>query len=210
VIGSMRPDALVFDLDGTLWDAASATARGWNLALEEMGAASRVDVADIRSVCGTPFTQCVETLLPELCPPSDAVLESLDAHERAALETYGGILYPGVADGLRELAGVYRLFLVSNCPVWYLETFLRTSGFRELFTGWECHGSSGSPKTVMLRDLCKRSSLGRAVYVGDTQGDQNAAEEAGMGFVFARYGFGCASTSPAFDDFSALVEHFLG
>ena len=30
-------DASVFDLDGTLWDAAAASAEGWNLALAEAG-----------------------------------------------------------------------------------------------------------------------------------------------------------------------------
>lgn len=35
-----RPyDALIFDLDGTLWDAAAASTYGWNLALQEMGLA---------------------------------------------------------------------------------------------------------------------------------------------------------------------------
>ena len=48
----MTPDGLVFDLDGTLWDAAAASTLGWNLALEEMGAVSRVTVDDIRSVSG--------------------------------------------------------------------------------------------------------------------------------------------------------------
>ena len=64
----MTPDALIFDLDGTLWDAAAASTYGWNLALEELGLPQRVTVDGIRSVSGRPFPQCVETLLPELSP----------------------------------------------------------------------------------------------------------------------------------------------
>jgi phosphoglycolate phosphatase len=206
----MTPGALVFDLDGTLWDAAEPSARGWNLALEQMGVSSRVTTDDIRAVSGTPFRQCVETLLPEIGPPSEAALRSLDACEREMIEVSGGVLFEGVASGLRDLAAGLPLFLVSNCPDWYLEAFLRISGLRECFTGWDCHGSSGIPKSGMLLNLGERYHLTNAVYVGDTQGDGNAARDAGMEFAFVRYGFGEASApSLVFDSFGELVAHFL-
>jgi phosphoglycolate phosphatase len=207
----MTPGGLVFDLDGTLWDAAAASAQGWNIALEEMGVSSRVTTADIRSVSGTPFRQCVETLLPELGPPSEAMLRSLDAHERDMIEASGGVLFEGVASGLRDLAAGFPLFLVSNCPDWYLDAFLSMSGLRECFTGWDCHGSSGLAKSGMLLNLGERHQLENAVYVGDTQGDRDSAEEAGMEFAFVRYGFGeTRAPALAFDGFDELVAHFLG
>lgn len=209
VNGDLQPDALVFDLDGTLWDAAAASAEGWNLALSQMGAEHRVDEAGVRSVSGTPFEECVRTLIPELCPPSDGLLAALDAGERKMIEAGGGTLYPGVAEGLRRLSGVYRLFVVSNCPDWYLEVFLQTTGLRGCFTAWDCHASSGVPKSEMLRRLRQKHGLQSAVYVGDTQGDRQSTEDAGMQFVFVRYGFGYTEAPAlAFDDFGALVEYF--
>lgn len=206
----MNDAALIFDLDGTLWDAAAASTRGWNLALQRMGVSFRVTVDDIRSVSGRPFDQCVETLLPELGPPTDAVLSLLEVHERREIERAGGVLYEGAADGLRELATVYRLFLVSNCPDWYLDAFFRASGLRECFTGWDCHGSSGKGKSRMLLDISQRYRLERVLYVGDTQGDWEAAEEARVEFVYVRYGFGgVGSASLSFDTFGELVQHFL-
>ncbi len=112
----MTPDALIFDLDGTLWDAAAASAYGWNLALDELGLSRRVTVDGIRSVSGRPFPQCVETLLPELFPAPASTLELLEARERTGIELMAGVLYDGVADGLSRLDGRYPLFLVSNCP----------------------------------------------------------------------------------------------
>ena len=38
----------------------------------------------------------------------------------------------------------------------------------------------------------ERNALENTVYVGDTIGDQNAAKEAGVPFIFAGYGFGKA------------------
>ena len=165
-----RPDALIFDLDGTLWDAAAASTYGWNLALEEMGLAQRVTDAGIRSVSGKPFPECVSTLLPELAPWPPELQEHLEVRERTGIELIAGELYPGVDEGLRRLAARYPLFLVSDCPTWCLEEFFRHSGLRDLFTGWDCWGLSGIPKPGMLLNLAERYHLGRAVYVGDTKG----------------------------------------
>jgi phosphoglycolate phosphatase len=207
----MTYDALIFDLDGTLWDAAVASTQGWNLALAEMGVSSRVTVDGIRSVSGNPFARCVEILLPGLCPLPEATLRFLEDHERTGIETLAGVLYEGVSDGLRELAAAYPLFLVSNCPDWYLGEFFRVTGLGECFTGWDCHGSSGIGKSGMLLDMRERYRLAHAVYVGDTRGDQEATREAGMEFGFVCYGFGEASLpSLSFGSFSELVEHFLG
>ena len=209
--GLRLPDALIFDLDGTLWDAAVPTARGWNMALENLGVQTRVTVEGIRSVAGTPFVGCVEILVPELSPPTEATLDALDDCEKAAIIESGGTLFPGVEHGLRDLARAYPLYLVSNCQDWYLELFMAASGLAECFAGGDCNGSSGLNKADMLLRLAKTRGLESAVYVGDTQGDHDSAREAGMPFAFARYGFGSVSEQvPAFDSFDEVVEHYLG
>jgi phosphoglycolate phosphatase len=203
-------DALIFDLDGTLWDAAAASAHGWNLALAELGLTERVTVDGIRSVSGSPFHRCIEILLPGLHPAPEALVKALDRAERMGLEAMGGVLYPGVAEGVPRLAGSYRLFVVSNCPGWYLDEFLRFSGLGEHLSGYDCHGSSGLGKSEMLAGLCETHAIGRAVYTGDTRGDQQAAASAGMDFAFARYGFGTVEDAAlSFGSFGGLVEHFL-
>lgn len=205
-----RPDALVFDLDGTLWDAAVPTTRGWNTALELLGARTRVTVDGIRSVAGTPFVGCVEILVPELCPPAQATLHALDVHEKAAITETGGTLFVGVDQGLRRLTAVYPLYLVSNCQDWYLEVFFEKSGLGECFAGWDCNGLSGLGKADMLRNLADTRGLTDVIYVGDTQGDHDSARGAGVPFVFARYGFGSVSEPAlAFDSFDELVGHYL-
>jgi phosphoglycolate phosphatase len=62
----------------------------------------------------------------------------------------------------------------------------------------------------MFTDLAEKHGLQRAVYIGDTQGDRDAAAEVGLDFAFARYGFGQASDwTLAFDSFEELVAHFV-
>ena len=38
--------------------------------------------------------------------------------------------------------------------------------------------------------IMKRNGVTKAVYVGDTAGDEESARVAGIPFIFARYGFG--------------------
>jgi phosphoglycolate phosphatase len=127
-----------------------------------------------------------------------------------------GVLYDGVADGLVRLAGRYPLFVVSNCPAWYLDEFFHVTGLRGCFAGWDCHGMSGIEKSGMLLNIAVTHGLARAVYVGDTEGDRDAAAQAGMDFAFVRYGFGRLrrggrlSREPlSFGAFGELVEHYL-
>jgi phosphoglycolate phosphatase len=169
-----------------------------------------VTVDNIRSVSGRPFPECVATLLPELSPVPPATLEHLEARERTGIELMAGVLYEGVAEGLSRLAERYPLFLVSNCPGWYLEAFFRAAGLQECFSGWDCHGLSGIPKSGMLLNLAATQRLAHAVYVGDTRGDQESAEMAGMEFAFVTYGFGRAEGAPlSFAGFGELVSHYL-
>lgn len=203
-------DVLIFDLDGTLWDAAAASAEGWNAATARLRASGRVTTEAIRAVAGKPTAECFRILLPELCPMAAEVAQVFDDCEREAVERLGGALYPGVPQGLSRLAARYRLFLVSNCLDWYLDVFFRVSGLRPCFTGWDCHGLSAEEKPTMIRRIVAGHSLSHPLYVGDTRGDQEAARQAGIGFVFARYGFGEATGDPlAFDSFPELAAYFL-
>jgi phosphoglycolate phosphatase-like HAD superfamily hydrolase len=55
--------------------------------------------------------------------------------------------------------------------------------------------------------------LRKAVYVGDTAGDENASKEAGIPFIWARYGFGTA-TNPdgiisTISELKTCVERYI-
>lgn len=46
------------------------------------------------------------------------------------------------------------------------------------------------PKGENNKLIMKRNGVTRAVYVGDTAGDEESARVAGIPFVYASYGFG--------------------
>jgi phosphoglycolate phosphatase len=100
------------------------------------------------------------------------------------------VAYPGVRETLEALAEKYRLFLVSNAERGYPELLLEKLGVERLFQGHLCYGDTLLCKGDTIRILMQRHNIGSAAYIGDTQGDLEAAEKAGIGFIFAAYGFG--------------------
>ena len=91
---------------------------------------------------------------------------------------------------LNLLKEKYSLFIVSNCQDGYVQSFLEFHGFAEIFDDFEMSGRTKKSKGENIRMIIERNNLDKTAYVGDTQGDCDAAKEAGVPFVFAEYGFG--------------------
>ena len=67
---------------------------------------------------------------------------------------------------------------------------MEVSGFEKYFSGHLSFGETELPKWDNIRLMCERLGLKHPIYVGDTQGDADAAERAGVAFAHAQYGFG--------------------
>jgi len=206
----MKNDAIIFDIDGTLWDACSASAQGWNAGLKNLGIKKIITVEELKSVMGNPFARCVEIIFPELKPRYPELFRTLNDYEMEAVKAIGGVFYEGVIDGIKNLAKSYKIFIVSNCQDWYMQILLDHSGFGPILAGVDCNGMSGLSKDKMLARIKNDHSLKKPVYIGDTASDQEAARLASMEFIHVSYGFGSPTDKAiAFDSFAALVGYFL-
>jgi len=201
-------DAIVFDLDGTLWDTCAACARGWNTVVARHGFAFReITAEDVRKVTGKPHEDCIRETFDRLPAEQIQVLiaETME-EDNVMVAKHGGELYSGVAAGLPKLAKRYPLFIVSNCQSGYIETFLAFTGFGSLIKDFECWGNTRHSKAANLADIIRRNGLARAGFVGDMESDRTAANACGIPFLHVTYGFGqVASCNRAFDSFSDLV-----
>ena len=205
-------DSVVFDLDGTLWDTCATCAIGWNNVLRRHGIAFReITAGDIRGIMGLSHDQCIRKVFVGL-PEDQLVLltEETAAEDTRLVGELGGALYPGVGDGVARLSRRLPLFIVSNCQAGYIETFLARTGMAERFRDFECWGNTGLSKAANLERIIDRNALASPIFVGDAPGDQSAARECGVPFVYVDWGFGeCQGTDRRFSSFDALADWLL-
>lgn len=190
----MTKPAIIFDLDGTLWDSTQAVCDIWNIVIErERGIPSRLTRQDICDLMGKTMADIAAAIFPDLSlPERTALMDLCGEAENDHLRVHGAILYNGLEETLKTLSCHHRLFIVSNCQDGYIQAFLEAHKLEKYFSDIEMYGRTGMPKWDNIRLLMERNGLTKAVYVGDTAGDESAARKAGIPFIHAAYGFGTA------------------
>jgi len=187
---------LIFDVDGTIWDSTSIVADGWNLAIEEMKYSDAVITAQMLK---KEFGKTMDVIGDDLfgdAPDREKrklLLERCCYYEHRLLEeNEKDLSYLGMHDCMEKLAETYALYIVSNCQRGYIELVMEKNHLAHLIRDHECFGNTGVTKGETIRILMERCGISRdeAVYIGDTAGDREASEAAGIPFLYAAYGFG--------------------
>lgn len=204
----MKKKAIIFDLDGTLWDSAQAVVDSWNekityfpdidyyITMEQMYGYMGKTMEEI----GLSFFNTVS---------KERALELLKIcmdYENLYIEEHGGVLFEGLEETLAALKDEYFLAIVSNCQEGYIEAFLKHHKLEKYFDDTENYGRTKRCKGDNIKLLVERNNVD-AVYVGDTMGDYDATMQAGLPFIHAAYGFGNVPEGTAkIDDIRELPE----
>ena len=189
----MNFESLIFDIDGTLWDSRALVAKGYNAQLKEEGLERFcVDVDILKTVFGKVMTEIADILFAEL--PSEErypLLERCMARESDSLHYDPcDIGYPKVKETLEQLVKKHRLFIVSNSQCGYPELCIEKLGLGHLICAHLCFGDTGTCKGETIKKLMNDHNITSACYIGDTAGDMEAADMAGIPFVYCAFGFG--------------------
>ena len=202
----MKKEAILFDLDGTLWDSSREVLLCWNRVLHPLG--RHISAEELSRLMGLTPREIGDAQFPDLTPAEryDLTDRCLDA-EGPYLYERGARLYPKVRETLRQLQKRYFIGLVSNCTEPYAQAFFHAHALASLFDDHETAGRTGLDKGENIQLLMKRNGIQRAVYVGDTPKDLAAARAARIPFLFASYGFGeLPAFQPQIASFSGLTE----
>jgi phosphoglycolate phosphatase len=187
-------DSIIFDMDGTLWDSTPEVAVAFNKVLEEKypEVSDEVTAQRLQDLFGLPLDVIAVKLFESVSEEQAIeVMRECCAYECEYLAIHGATLYGGLEEALKELSKAYKLLIVSNCQEGYIQCFFQANPqLQPYFVDFEYPGRSGKLKADNIRMVVERNGLNSPIYVGDTQGDANAAKEAGVPFTFARYGFG--------------------
>ena len=185
-------DSIIFDLDGTLWSALDSTV----FVLKEIkkrhpDIVEDVSVDIIKSAMGCTFEETAKKYYGYLDKETrERYTKEAIQENTKYLMKHGGTLYNGVEEVIKLLSKNYKLYIVSNCIEGYIESFLETSNLKDYFSDFENNGRTGLEKGENIKLLIKRNHLSNPIYVGDTDKDREAAEEAKIPFIYATYGFG--------------------
>ncbi len=203
-------DGLILDVDGTLWDSTSIVADAWTKAVRENGCEDLTITADmLKQLFGKTMNVIADLLLPKLSAEERChIMDVCCKYEHRALEENEcHICYSKVVDTIQTLSEKLPVFIVSNCQSGYIELFLEKTKLSSYIKDIECFGNTGKKKGENIRLLMERNHLKHPVYVGDTQGDRDASDEAEIPFIFASYGFGNVEDKDGqIDEFSELLQ----
>jgi phosphoglycolate phosphatase len=206
-----KPDSLIFDMDGTLWDAVDTYAHSWNVMFEELGIDKTINREQLAGMVGWEGKKVIEVILPEFEPEERLeIYAQVNEKRKILIPQMGGILYDGVVEGLEALAKKYQLFILSNCAKGVIRQFINWSGIDQYITDEIAYGINYMPKNHNIKLLVDKYDLKNPYYVGDTAGDGEQSRIAGIPYVFVSYGFGETDDYDLkFNDFPSLTNYFV-
>ena len=187
--------AILFDLDGTLWDSGETVLPAWNAVLAKANVRPPLTMDELNSYMGLGPQDLADRMLPTLSTPEERLTlftKCFDA-EVVAIRAHGAVLYEGLLEMLAVLKEKgFFLAVVSNCKDGYIQAFLDYYKLRDVFTDFESAGATGLSKGENIALVLSRNgyAIEDALYVGDTVWDMEASMKAGVDFLHAAYGFG--------------------
>lgn len=198
-------------MDGTLWDAVDTYAESWNIVFKQLGIDKSITRNELAGMVGWEGKKVWKAIMPDYDEEKQSfIYGKVNELRREILPQRGGVLYDGVKDGLKHLAGKYKLFIVSNCAVGVIRLFIDWAGINEHIIDEIAYGTNYMPKHFNIQQLIDRHHLKNPVYVGDTEGDGEQSRLANIPFVFVSYGFGETDDHDvSFDNFNDFTSYFM-
>jgi phosphoglycolate phosphatase len=217
---SSAPRCLLFDLDGTLVDSVPDLASALNFMLAARGLTPFAEAA-VAAMVGDG----VGVLIARAFAARGAVPDAAAVADYTA--RYGAHVadatrpYPGAHAALARLAGEgWTLAVATNKPERLAHAVLEATGLDDFFAsvggGDSFPVRKPDPGHLLATLAAAGAAPARALMVGDHRNDIAAAHGAGMGCIFAGWGYGepgmeegAAAIAPDFAAIPALAARLL-
>jgi phosphoglycolate phosphatase len=200
---------LAFDLDGTLIDSARDIADSVSELVESYGAPP-ISLPDVVTMVGEGAPMLVRRALRQSgVKPSaeEALARYLEIYDRRLMNHT--VPYEGIVETLALCVRRGPLAVLTNKPLGPSIGILEALGLRGFFSriigGDSEYGRKPDPAGLLsLQALAPGSQI---VMIGDSPADWQAAEAAGVPFVFTRYGFGASRFGSTPPDTPYVIDH---
>lgn len=202
-----KKKAVLFDLDGTLWDSTASVILAWNEVLEGFEDTHAISQEEMKSVMGFSMDQICDTLFPYLEKERrEMIMKRCEDHENEYVREHGGILFDNVKKVLQALHENYFVGIVSNCQSGYIEAFLEHYDLKQFVDATRAFGDFHKEKAENIKDVITENGIEKAIYVGDIYNDYLSAQGANVPFVLARYGFAPFEYDTGIDSVEEIIQ----
>jgi phosphoglycolate phosphatase len=200
---------IAFDLDGTLIDSARDISESVSEMVESYGAPP-LPMSDVVQMVGDGAPILVKRALRQsgLDPsPDEALARYMRIYDKRLMNHTSP--YDGIVESLCVVLRHGPLAVLTNKPLGPSIGILEALGLRGFFTrvigGDGEHGRKPEPSGLLaLQALAPGDQI---VMIGDSPADWNAAKNASVPFVFARYGFGAGKFGATPPTAAAVIDH---
>ena len=140
----MLDKAIIFDLDGTLWDTSKEIEQVWKNVAQDYNI--KVNENLIRKIIGFTKKEIIEYLFKGNSKEGNEFITKCQEKENEYLKENGGHIYKNTIKTIIDLSNKYDLYIVSNCQAGYIEAFLRHYFIEKYFKDYESSGNTGFSK----------------------------------------------------------------
>ncbi len=193
------PEAMIFDLDGTLFQTETLLLPAYHAMFEQLRNEGLFDgdtppESHILGALGMLLDDIFLRVMPESTRAAKHRANELLLHyQLVGLRDKQGLLYTGVADTLTALhARGIRLFVASNGLKEYVEQVIHVHGLSHVFEGlFSAGGYQTKSKVDLVRILLDHHRVSTAWMIGDRSSDVEAGlanELPVVGCAYAEFG----------------------
>ena len=200
---------IVFDLDGTLIDSARDISESVSELVESYGAPP-LPMSEVVNMVGDGAPMLVRRALRQSgLKPSveEALVRYLQIYDRRLMNNTSP--YDGIVESLGVVIKRGPLAVLTNKPlgpsIGILEALRLRGFFTRVIGGDSEYGRKPDPAGLLaLQALAPGEPI---VMIGDSPADWQAAEAAGVPFMFARYGFGAGKFGATPPKAAFVIDH---
>jgi len=187
-------ETFIFDCDGVLLDSNRIKTEAFRIAALPWGANAADDLVAHHVLNGGisrqhKFSHFLESILPEHSPEAVPGVDGPGLNELLvsyAEAVRGGLMTCKVAEGLeilRAQTAHATWCIVSGGDQAELREVFAARGLSHYFNGW-IFGSPDTKDMILTRELSSGTIQTPALFLGDSRYDYEAAERAGLDFLF--------------------------
>lgn len=178
---------IVFDLDGTLWQTSESYVYAYQKLCDYYKIENRVSDEKVKDYLGVKLDKLLDELFPQVEDKLKLAYEALNFSVEYIIKHPEKCCFPNVKQVIEKLSEKYDVYIVSNCLMGYVETFMNVVGtkpfIKEYFT---------IEKGEKSQHLSKIASLSeeKTLFIGDCDDDYlSITDNYKIFFCYATYGY---------------------